>query len=289
MIADTTRALAETDDEQTRRRLLEAQGWAFVLAAKLASKLELPPTARVAAERAMTAASYASSPVLQGAATSQLAEAFAGSGETAHAEEVAVIGADHLAILGRSDPAVTSVRGALLLAAASSTAAGGDGAQTSATSTRRSRWQHSLGGTATTAGQASVRPTSRRMPLPPPAVSIARTSRFGSLTESTLIASRPVWSAAAVRCTSMPLKRISAEAMTPKQSIGSFASNGSGHRSFAPTDAPAAWSTSWCGVSDAPSRPAWVRSRDTPALRRHDHSRQQPRPVLDHVRCAART
>ena len=130
VIADTTRALAETDDEQTRRRLLEAQGWAFVLAAKLASKFELAPTARVAAERAITAASYASSPVLQGAATSQLAEAFAGSGETAHAEEVAVIGADHLAILGRRDPAVTSVRGALLLAAASSTAAGGDGGAT---------------------------------------------------------------------------------------------------------------------------------------------------------------
>jgi hypothetical protein len=130
VIADTTRALADADDEQTRRRLLEAQGWAFVLAAKLASKFELAPTARVAAERAVTAASYASSPVLQGAATSQLAGAFAESGETAHAEEVAVIGADHLAILGRGDPAVTSVRGALLLSAAMSTSAGGDGAAT---------------------------------------------------------------------------------------------------------------------------------------------------------------
>ena len=130
VIADTTRALADTDDEQTRRRLLVAQGWAFVLAAKLASKFELAPTARLAAERAVTAASYANSPVLQGAATSQLAGAFAESGETAHAEEVAVIGADHLAILGGSDPAVTSVRGALLLSAAISTSTDGDGAAT---------------------------------------------------------------------------------------------------------------------------------------------------------------
>jgi transcriptional regulator with XRE-family HTH domain len=130
VIADTTRALGDTDDEQSRRRLLEAQGWAFVLAAKLASKFELAPTARVAAERAVTAASYASSPVLQGAATSQLAGAFAESGEIAHSEEVAVIGADHLAIPGSNDPAVTSVRGALLLTAAMSTSAGGNLAAT---------------------------------------------------------------------------------------------------------------------------------------------------------------
>jgi hypothetical protein len=90
----------------------------FVLAAKLATKFNDAPAARLAADRAIMAGTFSASRVLQGAATYQLACALEAGGERAHAEQVAAIGADHLAALGDQDPSLISVRGALLLIAA---------------------------------------------------------------------------------------------------------------------------------------------------------------------------
>jgi hypothetical protein len=61
------------EDERSRRRVLAAQGWSFVLAAKLATKFDDAPTARLGADRAVTAGTFSASPILQGAATYQLA------------------------------------------------------------------------------------------------------------------------------------------------------------------------------------------------------------------------
>lgn len=118
LIGSASTGMVLADDERSRQRVLAAQGWAFVLAAKLATKFDLAPAARLAADRALTAATYSSSPVLQGAATYQLACALEAAGEPWHAEQVAALGADHLATLSDRDPALVSVRGALFLIAA---------------------------------------------------------------------------------------------------------------------------------------------------------------------------
>jgi hypothetical protein len=116
------------EDERSRQWLLAAQGWSFVLAAKVATKFDDVPTARLAADRAVTAATYGTSPVLQGAATYQLACALEAGGERSHAEQVAAIGADNLGGVSERDAAVISVRGALLLIAAIAASARGDAA-----------------------------------------------------------------------------------------------------------------------------------------------------------------
>jgi transcriptional regulator with XRE-family HTH domain len=118
LIGATTPGAVLAVDEQSRRRVLVAQGWAFVLAAKVATKFDDAAAARLAADRAMTAAIYSACPALQGAATYQLACALEAAGEPSHAENVAAIGADHLASVSDRDPALISVRGALLLIAA---------------------------------------------------------------------------------------------------------------------------------------------------------------------------
>jgi transcriptional regulator with XRE-family HTH domain len=118
LIGSTTNGTVLAEDERSRQRVLAAQGWSFVLAAKLATKFDDAPTARLAADRAVTAGTFSASPVLQGAATYQLACALEAGGERAHAEQVAAIGADHLAAVSDRDPSLISVRGALLLIAA---------------------------------------------------------------------------------------------------------------------------------------------------------------------------
>jgi hypothetical protein len=128
LIACTTSGNVLAEDERTRQRLLAAQGWAFVLAGKVATKLDVAATARLAADRAITAATYSGSPVLQGAATYQLACALEAAGERSHAEQVAVLGAEHMARVNDVDPAVVSVRGALLLIAAIAASSAGDAA-----------------------------------------------------------------------------------------------------------------------------------------------------------------
>ena len=131
LIGSTTNGSVLTEDERSRQRVLAAQGWSFVLAAKLATKFDDAPTARLAADRAITAGTFSASPVLQGAATYQLACALEAGGERAHAEQVAAIGADHLAARSDRDPALISVRGALLLIAAIAASAQGDPAASS--------------------------------------------------------------------------------------------------------------------------------------------------------------
>jgi hypothetical protein len=127
LIGSTTSGTVLAEDERSRRRVLAAQGWAFVLAAKLATRFDDAPSARLAADRAVTAATYSVSPVLQGAASYQLACALEMAGERSHAEQVAAIGADHLAgLMNDSDRTVLSVRGALLLIAAIAASAQGD-------------------------------------------------------------------------------------------------------------------------------------------------------------------
>jgi transcriptional regulator with XRE-family HTH domain len=128
LIRSTTSGTVIAEDGRSRQRVLAAQGWSFVLAAKLATKFDHAPTARLAADRAVTAATYCASPVLQGAATYQLACALEAGGERSHAEQVAAIGADHLAAAGDRDPSLVSLRGALLLIAAIAAAAEGDAA-----------------------------------------------------------------------------------------------------------------------------------------------------------------
>jgi hypothetical protein len=118
LIDSTTNGTVLAEDERSRQRVLAAQGWSFVLAAKLATKFDDAPTARLAADRAVTAGTFSASSVLQGAATYQLACALEAGGERAHAEQVAAIGADHLAAVSDRDPSLISVRGALLLIAA---------------------------------------------------------------------------------------------------------------------------------------------------------------------------
>jgi hypothetical protein len=126
LIDSTTNGTVLAEDDRSRRRVLAAQGWSFVLAAKLATKLDDGPTARLAADRAVTAGTFSASPVLQGAATCQLACALEAGGERAHAEQIAAIGADHLAAVSDRDPSLISVRGALLLIAAVAASAQGD-------------------------------------------------------------------------------------------------------------------------------------------------------------------
>jgi transcriptional regulator with XRE-family HTH domain len=126
LIGCTTSGAVLAEDERSRRRVLAAQGWSFVLAAKLATKFDDAPAARLASDRAITAGTFSASPVLQGAATYQLACALEAGGERAHAEQVAAIGADHLAAVSDRDPSLISVRGALLLIAAMAASAQGD-------------------------------------------------------------------------------------------------------------------------------------------------------------------
>jgi transcriptional regulator with XRE-family HTH domain len=126
LIGSTTSGMVLAEDERSRQRVLAAQGWSFVLAAKLATKFDDAPSARLAADRAVTAATYSASPVLQGAATYQLVCALEAGGERSHAEQVAAIGADHLAAVSDRDPSLISVRGALLLIAAIAASALGD-------------------------------------------------------------------------------------------------------------------------------------------------------------------
>jgi transcriptional regulator with XRE-family HTH domain len=126
LIGSTTSGMVLAEDERSRQRVLAAQGWSFVLAAKLATKFDDAPSARLAADRAVTAATYSVSPVLQGAATYQLVCALEAGGERSHAEQVAAIGADHLAAVSDRDPSLISVRGALLLIAAIAASALGD-------------------------------------------------------------------------------------------------------------------------------------------------------------------
>lgn len=128
LIGSTTGGAVLAGDERSRQRVLAAQGWSFVLAAKLATKFDDAATARLAADRALTAATYSASPVLQGAATYQLACALEAGGEWSHAEQVAAIGADHLAAVSDRDPSLISVRGALLLIAAIAASAQSDAA-----------------------------------------------------------------------------------------------------------------------------------------------------------------
>jgi transcriptional regulator with XRE-family HTH domain len=106
LIGCTTSGTVLAEDERSRRRVLAAQGWAFVLAAKFASKCDDAPAARLAADRAITAGTFSGSSVLQGAATYQLACALEAGGERAHAEQVAGIGADHLAAVSDRDPSL---------------------------------------------------------------------------------------------------------------------------------------------------------------------------------------
>jgi len=128
LIGLTTGGVVIAEDERGRRRILAAQGWSFVLAAKLATKFHDAPAAQLAADRAVTAATYSSSAVLQGAATYQLACALEAGGERAHAEQVAAIAADYLAAADDDDPALISVRGALLLIASIAASAQADAA-----------------------------------------------------------------------------------------------------------------------------------------------------------------
>ena len=131
LIGPTTDGMVLAEDERSRRRALAAQCWTFVLSAKVATKLRQTPTARLAADRAVTAAAFSGSSALRGAATYQLACALEAAGEPAHAEQVAAIGAEHLADASRRDPTVLSVRGALLLIAAITASAQGDAASSS--------------------------------------------------------------------------------------------------------------------------------------------------------------
>lgn len=131
LIGSTTGGAVLAEDERSRQRLLAAQGWSFVLAAKVATKFDDAPTARLAADRAVTAATYGASPVLQGAATYQLACALEAGGEQSHAEQVAAIGADNLGSVNGRDAALISVRGALLLIAAIAASTRGDAAASS--------------------------------------------------------------------------------------------------------------------------------------------------------------
>ncbi len=122
LLADTS---AGMPDESDRELVLGAQVWAYVLAAKLTTKLGLYHDAKAAADRAITLAAYAPSPVLKGAASYQLASAANAVGDAKHAEEVAVVAADQLG-RGPQGPAVVSVRGALLLIAAVAASTDGD-------------------------------------------------------------------------------------------------------------------------------------------------------------------
>ena len=66
LISSTTSGTVLAENERSRQRVLAAQGWSFVLAAKLATKFADAPTARLAADRAVTAATYSASPVCRG-------------------------------------------------------------------------------------------------------------------------------------------------------------------------------------------------------------------------------
>lgn len=145
LISSTASGTVLAEDERSRHRLLAAQGWTFVLAAKVATKFDDAPTARLAADRAVTASTYSGSSVLQAAATYQLACALEAGGERFHAEEVAAIGADNLGRARERDAALISVRGALLLIAAIAASTQGDAAASSRYLADAQRLADSLG------------------------------------------------------------------------------------------------------------------------------------------------
>src|SRR4051794_41855082 len=69
LLAPRPRATILAEDERSRQRILAAQGWSFVLAAKLATKFDDAPTARLAADRAITAGTLTPPPPAPGAPT----------------------------------------------------------------------------------------------------------------------------------------------------------------------------------------------------------------------------
>src|SRR4051794_41875695 len=104
LLAPRPRATILAEDERSKKRVLAAQGWSFVLAAKLATKFDDAPTARLAADRAVTAGGFRAPPGLPGGAPHQLARAPGGGGGGAPPQQGARVRAGPPPAGGPPDP-----------------------------------------------------------------------------------------------------------------------------------------------------------------------------------------
>jgi hypothetical protein len=112
-------ALAAAQNGRAEPRVLGVEVWTYRAAAMLASRCGDAGTARLAADRAVAAATHSGSPLLQGIAMYQVACALNLANELESAQQAASDGAEMLFRRGdRASPAEISVRGALLLLAA---------------------------------------------------------------------------------------------------------------------------------------------------------------------------
>jgi hypothetical protein len=112
-------AEAERTRRPERRRTQVAIAAAYILAAKLLTKLGVTDLAALAADRGATAAASTESLACRGAAAYQVVTALGAGGRLAEAEEMAVRMAEHLQATGElASPEVVSVVGALWLESA---------------------------------------------------------------------------------------------------------------------------------------------------------------------------
>jgi transcriptional regulator with XRE-family HTH domain len=112
-------AEAERTRRPERRRTQGAIASAYILAAKLLTKLGATDLAVLAADRGATAAASTESLACRGAAAYQVVTALGAAGRSAEAEEMAVRMAEHLEVAGGlGSPEVVSVTGALWLESA---------------------------------------------------------------------------------------------------------------------------------------------------------------------------
>jgi hypothetical protein len=121
-------ALAAAQNGRVEPRVLSVEVWTYRAVAMLGARCGDAVTARLAADRAVAAATYMGSPLLQGVAMYQVAWAFSAAGKLESAQQAASDGAEVLVRRrGRASPAEISVLGALLLAAGVIAARRGEG------------------------------------------------------------------------------------------------------------------------------------------------------------------
>ncbi len=111
-LVEIAAALAAVRTGRIEQKVAIAQAWIYIAVAKLTTKFGDARSARIAADRAMIAATCSASPIAMGAAAYQLACAFNRAGELDKGQQVACSAADQLA--HRSDetsPSLLSVRG----------------------------------------------------------------------------------------------------------------------------------------------------------------------------------
>ena len=219
LIGSTTNGTVLAEDERSRQRVLAAQGWSFVLAAKLATKFDDAPTARLAADRAITAGTFSASRGLAGRSHLPVGLCSGGwrrtrSRRTGRCHRRRPPGRGErprpCPDLCAGRPAADRRDRRVRLRATQPHRAG--------ISPMPSTSPSASAQTATTRGPASDRPTSAPMRWPPRCGSTSQTARWRSPTRSTPTASLRVSWAAAARFTLRPRSPTLDKARTRRRS-----------------------------------------------------------------------